>query len=78
MREGLPDHEKMRSDRDGRSHPHILPILNKWSTKIQAASLQLGSKQAGPSKFSQSVRSGAGGIVEAIEAGLASKVSQYV
>ncbi|WVW86341.1 hypothetical protein I302_108385 [Kwoniella bestiolae CBS 10118] len=55
------------------NHDQILPILNKWSSKIQAASLQLGSKQAGGSKFLQSVKSGSGGVVEAIEAGLASK-----
>ncbi|WVR09582.1 hypothetical protein IAU60_006652 [Kwoniella sp. DSM 27419] len=55
------------------AHPQILPILTKWSSKIQAASLQLGSKQAGGSKFLQTVKSGAGGIVEAIEAGLAGK-----
>nr|XP_019010496.1 protein BFR2 [Kwoniella pini CBS 10737]OCF49277.1 protein BFR2 [Kwoniella pini CBS 10737] len=55
------------------NHNQLLPILQKWSTKIQAASLQLGSKQAGGSKFLQSVKSGNGGVVEAIEAGLASK-----
>ncbi|WVQ66663.1 uncharacterized protein L199_004850 [Kwoniella botswanensis] len=55
------------------NHDQIVPILNKWSSKIQAASLQLGSKQAGGSKFLQSVKNGSGGVVEAIEAGLASK-----
>ncbi|WWC91884.1 uncharacterized protein L201_006833 [Kwoniella dendrophila CBS 6074] len=55
------------------NHNEMLPILNKWSSKIQAASLQLGSKQAGGSKFLQSVKNGSGGVVEAIEVGLASK-----
>ncbi len=53
----------------------MLPILNKWSSKIQAASLQMSSKQAGGSKFLQSTKNVTGGIIEAIEAGLASKVS---
>lgn len=57
-----------------RSRPHLVPILNKWSSKIQAATLQLGSKQAGSSKFLASTK-GVPGIVEAIEAGIASKVS---
>ncbi|ADV23884.1 protein BFR2 [Cryptococcus gattii E566] len=56
-----------------RSHPQLLPILNKWSSKIQAASLQLGSKQAGGSKFLQQMKNGAGGVVEAIESGINSK-----
>ncbi|OCF34222.1 protein BFR2 [Kwoniella heveanensis BCC8398] len=55
------------------AHLHLLPVLNKWSSKIQAASLQLGSKQAGGSKFLQTIKSGAGGIVEAIETGLTNK-----
>lgn len=49
-----------------------MPILNKWSTKIQAASLQLGSKQAGGSKFMQAAR-GPTGVVDAIDAALAQK-----
>ena len=57
-----------------RSRPHLVPILNKWSSKIHAATLQLGSKQAGSSKFLASTK-GVPGIVDAIEAGLASKVS---
>ncbi|WVO24685.1 protein BFR2 [Cryptococcus decagattii] len=56
-----------------RSHPQLLPVLNKWSSKIQAASLQLGSKQAGGSKFLQQMKNGAGGVVEAIESGINSK-----
>lgn len=59
---------------DRSSRPHLVPILNKWSSKIQAATLQLGSKQAGSSKFLASTK-GVPGIVEAIEAGIASKVS---
>src|SRR4051812_14444937 len=49
----------------------MLPILEKWSSKIQAASLQVGKQ--GASKFSQSGKST--GVVEAIEAGLESRVS---
>lgn len=56
-----------------RSHPQLVPILNKWSSKIQAASLQLGSKQAGGSKFLQQMKNGSGGVVEAIESGINSK-----
>ncbi len=63
-----------QAETSSRAHPLILPILNKWSTKIQAASVQPGSKQVGGSKFLQSTKTGAGGIVEAIEAGLTSKV----
>ncbi|WVQ94872.1 hypothetical protein IAU59_001956 [Kwoniella sp. CBS 9459] len=55
------------------AHPQMLPILSKWSSKIQAASLQLGSKQAGGSKFLQTIKSGAGSVVEAIETGLTNK-----
>ncbi|WRT70053.1 uncharacterized protein IL334_007047 [Kwoniella shivajii] len=55
------------------NHLEMLPILDKWSSKIQAASLQLGSKQAGGSKFLQSIKNGSGGVIEAIEVGLASK-----
>ncbi|KAL1410864.1 rRNA-processing protein bfr2 [Vanrija albida] len=51
------------------THPQLIPILNKWSTKIQAASLQLGTKHAGGSKFLQSTR-GATGVVDAIDASL--------
>ncbi|WOO81014.1 Protein BFR2 [Vanrija pseudolonga] len=51
------------------THPQLIPILNKWSTKIQAASLQLGAKHAGGSKFLQSTR-GATGVVDAIDASL--------
>ena len=36
--------------------------------------MQVGSKQAGGSKFLQSTKSGVGGVVEVIEAGLAGKV----
>jgi hypothetical protein len=50
----------------------MIPILNKWSTKIQAASIQVSGKQ-GSSKFLQSTK-GNMGIIEAIEAGVASKV----
>lgn len=56
----------------GRTHPHMLPILEKWSSKIQAASLQVGKQ--GASKFLQSSKTGAGGVIEAIETGLESKV----
>ena len=55
-----------------RSHPNMLPILEKWSSKIQAASLQVGSKG---SKFLQSTKTGQDGIMEAIQAGLAGRVS---
>lgn len=58
---------------DDRTHPHMLPILEKWSSKIQAASLQVGKQ--GTSKFLQSSKAGAGGVVEAIEAGLDARVS---
>lgn len=48
-----------------------MPILSKWSTKIQAASLQLGNKPGG-SKFMQAAR-GPTGVVDAIDAALAQK-----
>ncbi|KAK4684694.1 protein AATF/BFR2, partial [Tremellales sp. Uapishka_1] len=53
-----------------RSHDHLLPILSKWSTKIQAATLATGTKP-GSSKFIQSTK--ATGVLEAIEAGLISR-----
>lgn len=49
------------------SHPQLIPILNKWSTKIQAASLQLGK---GANKFTQSK---AVGVVDAIDAAISQK-----
>lgn len=49
------------------AHPQLVPVLNKWSTKIHAASLQLG--KSGGSKFLQSTR-GAVGVVDAIDASL--------
>ncbi|WVQ74356.1 protein BFR2 [Cryptococcus sp. DSM 104548] len=55
------------------SHLNLIPVLNKWSGKIQAASLQLGSKQAGGSKFLQQMKTGAGGIIDAIETGISNK-----
>lgn len=51
---------------DPSSHPHLVPILNKWSTKIQAASLQLSKG----SKFSQKASVG---VVDAIDAALGQK-----
>ncbi|WVO16702.1 hypothetical protein L204_104383 [Cryptococcus depauperatus] len=56
-----------------RCHLQLLPILNKWSNKIQAASLQLGSKQAGGSKFLQQMKNSSGSVLEIIEAGLNNK-----
>ena len=53
----------------------MLPILDKWSSKIQAASLQVGAKG---SKFLQSIKTGQDGIMEAIQAGLASRVSRLL
>lgn len=50
-----------------------LPILHKWSTKIQAATLQVNSRQAGSSRFLASTRSAPASVVEAIEAGLAAR-----
>ncbi|TYJ57999.1 hypothetical protein B9479_001358 [Cryptococcus floricola] len=55
------------------SHLDLIPVLNKWSGKIQAASLQLGSKQAGGSKFLQQMKTGAGGVIDAIETGINNK-----
>lgn len=52
------------------AHPQLVPVLNKWSTKIHAASLQLG--KAGGSKFAQATK-GAVGVVEAIDASLAQR-----
>lgn len=52
----------------------MLSILNKWSNKINAASMAVNSKAAGSSKFLQGTK-GRTGVVEAIEAGLANKVS---
>jgi len=52
------------------AHPHMVPILAKWSTKIQAATLALGSRAAGGSKFMAATR---GGVVEAIDASLAQR-----
>lgn len=63
-----------RTEED-RTRPQMIPILTKWSSKITAASLQLGSKQAGGSKFLQGTKDGSGGIIEAIEASIAAKVS---
>lgn len=57
-----------------RSRPNLIGILNKWSSKIQAATSQVGSKQAGGSKFLQGTKGAGGGIVEAIETALSSKV----
>lgn len=51
----------------------MLGILNKWSSKIQAASMAVTSKAAGSSKFLQGIK-GQTGVVDAIDAGLASKV----
>jgi hypothetical protein len=51
-----------------RSHEQLVSILNKWSTKVQAATML----QAGNNKFSNA---GQVGVVEAIETGLAAKVS---
>ena len=54
----------------------MIPILNKWSTKIQAATLSVGGKAAGSSKFLQGTKGqGQMGVVEAIEAGLSNRVS---
>lgn len=53
-----------------------LPILNKWSTKIQAATLSIGGKAAGSSKFLAGTKSQMG-VVEAIESGLANRVSIF-
>lgn len=51
----------------------MLPVLDKWSSKIQAATLQVGAKG---SKFLQSTQSGAqSSITEVIQAGLSSRVS---
>lgn len=51
----------------------MLGILNKWSSKIHAASMAVTSKAAGSSKFLQGTK-GQTGVVDAIDAGLASKV----
>jgi protein AATF/BFR2 len=51
----------------------MLGILNKWSSKIQVASMAVTSKAAGSSKFLQGTK-GQTGVVDAIDAGLASKV----
>ena len=51
----------------------MLPILDKWSSKIQAATLQVGSKG---SKFLQSTQNGGqSSITEVIQAGISSRVS---
>ena len=53
--------------------PHLIGILNKWSSKINAASMAVTSKAAGSSKFLQSTK-GQMSIVEAIQAGMESRV----
>jgi hypothetical protein len=53
-------------------HPNMLPILEKWSSKIQAATTQVAAKG---SKFLQSTKTGQDGIMEAISAGLENRVS---
>lgn len=59
-----------------RSHDTLLTTLTKWSTKIQAASIQqamLAGKAAGNgNKFSAGA--GQAGVVEAIDGALNSKV----
>jgi protein AATF/BFR2 len=50
----------------------MLPILEKWSSKIQAATTQVAAKG---SKFLQSTKTGQDGIMEAISAGLENRVS---
>lgn len=54
------------------AHPALVPLLGKWSTKIQAATAALGSRAAGGSKLMQAAR-GQSGVVEAIDASLATK-----
>ena len=56
-----------------RSRAALVPILAKWSTKIQAASLAVGGKAAGSSKFLAGIK-GQTGVFEAIEAGMTAKV----
>jgi hypothetical protein len=53
-------------------HPNMLPILEKWSSKIQAATTQVAAKG---SKFLQSTKTGQDGIMEAISTGLENRVS---
>jgi protein AATF/BFR2 len=50
------------------AHPALVPILNKWSTKIQAASL--ATNKTGGSKFAAAKPMG---VVDAIDAALSQK-----
>ncbi|CAK9780072.1 TRAUB-domain-containing protein [Cutaneotrichosporon oleaginosum] len=50
------------------AHPALVPILSKWSTKIQAASLS--TNKPGGSKFAAAKQTG---VVDAIDAALSSK-----
>jgi hypothetical protein len=52
----------------------MLPILEKWSSKIQAATTQVAAKG---SKFLQSTKTGQDGIMEAISAGLENRVTSH-
>ena len=54
---------------DVRSHPHVVPILLKWAGRIQAAT---AAQAGGKVKFIQTSQTS---IFDAIDAGLASKVS---
>ena len=62
----------------GSTNTEMLPILHKWSTKIQAATLQVNSRQAGSSRFLASTRSAPASVVEAIEAGLSARREKAV
>ncbi|EJT45538.1 transport-related protein [Trichosporon asahii var. asahii CBS 2479] len=53
------------------SHPALVPLLAKWSTKIQAATSALGSRAAGGSKLMQGTKPT--GVVDAIDASLSQK-----
>ena len=58
----------------GRSHDALSSTLDKWSTKIQAAAAQQANLGKANTKFTSTVQVG---VVEAIENGLASRVSVY-
>lgn len=52
-------------------HGALVPLLAKWSTKIQAATSALGSRAAGGSKLMQGAKPS--GVVDAIDASLSQK-----